>query len=141
MKRISVLTLALLVTALGTFVTVEAGEVKTEQKLENFQLSQKSAPDNTGKNQRDSKLGRPTSQNQSNQKKDVDITRELRRAIMETKGLSIDAQNVKIITQKGKVTLRGPVESENEKNLIDDLVKNCGSVASYVNQLEVKKNN
>ncbi len=139
MKKISLLTLAVLASA-STALTPAMAEdsAKSEQK---FEESQQKAPDNTGKNTRDKKLGKPTAQNQSNQKKDVEITRELRRSIMEAKGLSVDAQNVKIITQKGKVTLRGPVESESEKMMIDDLVKNCGSVASYTNQLEVKKNN
>ncbi len=139
MEKISLLALAVLAGSFATGSAALAEEtVKSEQK---FEESQQKAPDNTSKNTRDKKLGKPTAQNQSNQKKDVEITRELRRSIMEAKGLSVDAQNVKIITQKGKVTLRGPVESESEKKLIEDLVKSCGSVASYTNQLEVKKNN
>ena len=34
---------------------------------------------------------------------------------MAEKSLSTDAHNVKIISQDGKVTLRGPVRSEDEK--------------------------
>jgi hyperosmotically inducible protein len=60
---------------------------------------------------------------------------------MATKGLSVDAQNVKIITKNGVVTLRGPVNDDSEKSLIDGLVKNCGAVQSYTDQLEVKGHN
>lgn len=112
--------------------------VKAEQK---FEVSQEKAPNNSSKNARDEKLGKATAQNQSPQKKDVEITRELRKAIMATSGMSVDGQNVKIITRKGIVTLRGPVSSESEKNVIGDLVKNCSSVVSFTNQLEIKGRN
>ena len=39
-------------------------------------------------------------------------------AIHEDKSLSTYAHNIKIITQDGKVTLKGPVRSEDEKNNI-----------------------
>ncbi|MDP3510344.1 MAG: BON domain-containing protein [Candidatus Melainabacteria bacterium] len=123
-----------------TAVTAALAEdaVKAEQK---FEESQEKAPNNSSKNARDEKLGKATAQNQSPQKKDVEITRELRKAIMATNGMSVDGQNVKIITRKGIVTLRGPVSSESEKNVIGDLVKNCSSVVSFTNQLEIKGRN
>jgi hyperosmotically inducible protein len=139
MKKITLMAIAAI--AAGTFAgqAVFAEDAVKEQS--SFEKSQEKAPDNTSKNKRDDKSGKPTAQNQSNRKKDVEITTELRKSIMETKGLSVNAQNVKIITRKGVVTLRGPVDSESEKNTIDDIVKNCGSVASFTNQLEVKGKN
>jgi hyperosmotically inducible protein len=44
------------------------------------------------------------------------ITQKIRKAIHHDKDLSIYAHNIKIITQDGKVTLRGPVRSEDEKS-------------------------
>ena len=139
LKNVSLVAAALLVASCASTVSVLAEDaVKAEEK---FEQSQEKAPNNTSKNTRDEKLGKVTPENQSAQKKDVEITRDLRKAIMDTNGMSVDGQNVKIITRKGVVTLRGPVSSENEKNLIGDLVKNCPSVASFTNQLEVKGQN
>ncbi|CAN5562874.1 hypothetical protein BH11CYA1_BH11CYA1_49210 [soil metagenome] len=139
LKNVSLATVALLAAVCMNAVAVHAEDAaKSERK---FEESQEKAPNNTSKNTRDQKLGKVTPQDQSAQKKDVDITRDLRKAIMDTKGMSVDGQNVKIITRKGVVTLRGPVSSESEKNLIGDLVKNCPSVASFTNQLEVKGQN
>ena len=129
---------ALAVNAAAVAVAGAEDAVKSEQK---FEESQERAPNNSSKNVRDEKLGKATAQNQSLQKKDVEITRELRKAIMATKGMSIDGQNVKIITRKGVVVLRGPVASESEKNVIGDLAKNCSSVVSFTNQLEIKGRN
>lgn len=132
---------ALAVVACSTGMALQANAEDAVKEQQKFEQSQEKAPDNTSKNKRDDKTGKPTAQNQSNRKKDVEITTELRKSIMETKGLSVNAQNVKIITRKGVVTLRGPVDNESEKNTIDDIVKNCGSVASFTNQLEVKGKN
>lgn len=138
-RNAGLVAIAVLASSFASSSAVFAEDAAKEQQK--FEQSQEKAPNNTSKNTRDDKLGKVTAENQSNKKKDVDITRELRKAIMDTKGMSVDGQNVKIITRKGVVTLRGPVSSETEKNLIGDLVKNCPSVASYTNQLEIKGQN
>lgn len=112
-----------------------------ETQQEKLDKSQQTAPDNTSKNRRDKVCDNMTAERTSNCKGDVNITRELRKSIMATKGLSVNAQNVKIITKKGVVTLRGPVNNDNEKSVIDSLVKNCPAVQSYTDQLEVKGHN
>ncbi len=141
-KKIGLVAIAALAATVTGFTGVAAvfaeDAAKAEQK---FAASQEKAPNNSSKNTRDKELGKVTAQGQSAQKRDVDITRELRKAIMATKGMSLDGQNVKIITRKGVVTLRGPVSSETEKNLIGDLAKSCPSVSSFTNQLEVKGQN
>ncbi len=53
--------------------------------------------------------------------------------------LSFDAKNVKIITQGGKVTLRGPVKRDAEKSSIEAKAKAVSGVTSVDDQLEVKK--
>ena len=70
--------------------------------------------DNSGKNVRD-RNNAPTPGDQSNSKSDIAITQEVRKAVMADKALSTNAHNVKIITQNGVVTLRGPVKSPEEK--------------------------
>lgn len=93
--------------------------------------------DNTARNVRDRSGYNPTAQNQSNEKPFVKTTAKLRREIMRTKGLSVDARNVKIIDENGCVTLRGPVENEQEKSTINDLAhKCCGD--NVKNELDVK---
>jgi osmotically-inducible protein OsmY len=70
---------------------------------------------------------------------DRDITAAVRRAVVGDKALSFTAKNVKIITVGGKVTLRGPVKSDDEKSSIEAKAKATTGVASVDNQLEVKK--
>jgi osmotically-inducible protein OsmY len=47
------------------------------------------------------------------------ITQKIRKAIHEDSTLSTYAHNIKIITPDGKVTLRGPVWSEDDKSNIE----------------------
>jgi osmotically-inducible protein OsmY len=76
------------------------------------QESGQSQPDNTKQNRDQSA---PTADQQKNNDGDRVITQKIRKSIMAEKSLSAYAHNVKIITQDGKVTLRGPVRSEDEK--------------------------
>ncbi len=92
--------------------------------------------DNTKKNSKAYSDGKPTAQNQSNEKSSVERSAELRKAIMKKKGLSVNAQNVKLIDENGKMTLRGPVDSAKEKSIIESLAKNCYG-RDYVSELEV----
>lgn len=76
--------------------------------------AQQTPPDNTKKNQNPDM----TAGQQKNNSSDMQITRRIRRLIMNDKNLSTYAQNVKIITRNGHVTLRGPVDSQKEKEVI-----------------------
>jgi len=108
------------------------------ESVEKFEKSQAKAPNNTSKNKRDKTLGKPTAQDQSNTKSDTNITIALRKAILAQKGMSVDAQNVKIITENGILYLRGPVANANEKDLIGNLAKTSCGARAITNQLEVK---
>jgi osmotically-inducible protein OsmY len=77
------------------------------------------AADNTGVNKRDRDSTNPTADQQKNDKSDLDLTAEIRRAIVKDKSLSTNAHNVKIIVKDGDVTLRGPVASREEKVTIE----------------------
>jgi hyperosmotically inducible protein len=50
----------------------------------------------------------------------------------------VNAQNVKIITVNGRVTLRGPVNNEDEKRQIADIASKATSPTSVDNQLQVE---
>jgi hyperosmotically inducible periplasmic protein len=95
--------------------------------------------DNTAKNERDRNGNNKTPLDQSNKPEDIKITQDIRKAVVADDGLSMTAKNVKIITTAdGKVTLRGPVNSDEEKMKIAAHAKKNAGNATVVNQLEVK---
>jgi hyperosmotically inducible periplasmic protein len=49
---------------------------------------------------------------------DRTLTQKIRKSVMADKSLSTYAHNVKIISQDGMVTLKGPVRSDDEKKTI-----------------------
>lgn len=51
----------------------------------------------------------------------------------------MNAQNVKIITQNGKVTLRGPVATAEEKKRIEDIAQEIESAGNVDSQLEIEQ--
>jgi hyperosmotically inducible protein len=95
------------------------------------------AVDNTAQNVRDRDTNSVTPLDQGNSQADTDVTREIRKQIMAANGLSVDAQNVKVITVNGKVTLRGPVANEQEKQTIADIAAKAAPGANVDNQLQV----
>ena len=80
-------------------------------------FAQQTPPDNTRVNKQ--KASQPTADQQSNDKTDVAITQKIRQAITDDKDLSTYAHNIKIVTQRGQVTLRGPVRTTNDKKQIE----------------------
>lgn len=95
-------------------------------------------PDNTARNKRDRDAGTLTPLDQGNSKTDTDTTAQIRRGIMDHETLSVNAKNVKIITNEGRVTLRGPVNSEEEKRAIGEIANRIATAKQTDNQLEVK---
>ena len=93
-------------------------------------------PDNTGKNKAHAK----TAEQQSESTSDRMLTKKIRQSIMADKSLSTDAHNVKIITQNGMVTLKGPVKSDEEKTAIASKAADvAGGQDKVTNQLTVKQ--
>ncbi|MBC8127924.1 MAG: DUF4142 domain-containing protein [Gloeobacteraceae cyanobacterium ES-bin-144] len=95
-------------------------------------------PDNTARNTRDRDENSVTPLDQGNSKADIDTTAQIRRTIIDRKELSINAHNVKIITNEGKVTLRGPVDSADEKRIIGEIANGVAASKRTVNQIEVR---
>jgi osmotically-inducible protein OsmY len=98
------------------------------------QDSQQTPPDNTKQNKDQTN---PTADQQKMNPADRAITQKIRKAIHEDATLSTYAHNVKIITQDGKVTLRGPVRSEDEKSNIEAKAVAVAGQSNVTNQLEV----
>jgi hypothetical protein len=96
-------------------------------------------PDNTGVNERDRSSAALTPTDQRENKTDLEITQQIRKAVMADGSLSFTAKNVKIITAGGKVTLRGPVKTDAERSAIDAAARQVAGATSVDNQLEVKK--
>jgi osmotically-inducible protein OsmY len=94
--------------------------------------------DNTALNKRDRDATAKTPMDQKENKKDIDISADIRKRVVDTK-MSVNAHNVKIITQDGKVTLRGPVKSDEEKKQIEDIASAVAGKDNVNSQLEVEK--
>ena len=77
---------------------------------------------NTGVNVRDRDSTTKTPLDQNENKADIAITADIRKKVVETE-MSLNAQNVKIITQDGKVTLRVPVKTAAEKTRIEEIAR------------------
>ena len=77
---------------------------------------------------------------QGNSKADVATTAQIRKEINAGKSMSVNAKNVKIITKDGQVTLRGAVNSAEEKRLIGEIADRIAQAVNVSNQLEVKIN-
>lgn len=78
-----------------------------------------------------------TAQDQSNAKPDVETTRMIRREITKTKGMSTNARNVKIITASGIVTLKGNVQSADEKAKVEAIAKKNAGSNTVKSELEI----
>ena len=98
-----------------------------------------SQADNTERNLREGNPQTPTPPDQSNRPSDLEITAQIRKGIMDAPNLSVNARNVKIITQEGRVTLRGPVETPEEKQLIGEIANRVARPEQVTNELDVKR--
>jgi hyperosmotically inducible protein len=100
--------------------------------------NEKAKPDNTKTNERDRSSETQTSGDQSNSSADLKITQAIRQALMKDDGLSTTAKNIKVITANGQVTLRGPVNTAQEKAKIAQIAKSAAGGAKIADQLEIK---
>jgi len=98
-----------------------------------------SQPDNTKVNQRDRNPGAVTADQQKETAADRELTAKIRKAVVADKSLSTYAHNVKIVSQGGTVTLKGPVRSDAEvQTIVAKATELAGSSYKVVNQLDVK---
>jgi osmotically-inducible protein OsmY len=89
-------------------------------------------------NKRDRSKSEPTADQGKNNAADRDLMQKIRQAIMDDKSLSTYGHNVKVIAQNGKVTLKGPVHSEEEKQSIEQKATEVAGAGNVVNKITVK---
>jgi osmotically-inducible protein OsmY len=113
------------------------GTVRAEQNSAVY-LAADSTLENTEINARDKDNSTLTPEDQKETEGDIKITAAIRQAVVKNESLSVNAQNVKIITRNGVVTLRGPVKNEAEKIKLQDIAKQTPGVLQVNNNLEFK---
>ena len=96
--------------------------------------------DDTGRNVRDRDERTKTPMDQGGSEGDRTITAEIRKQITDNDALSTNAKNVKVITQDGVVTLRGPVKNAQEKTTVAGIARKAAGVKRVDDQLEVERN-
>ena len=96
------------------------------------------ASDNTKVNKRDRNKAEPTADQGKNNVSDRDIMQKIRKAVVDDKSLSTYAHNVKIVAENGKVTLKGPVRSEEEKKAIESKAVEVAGAGNVTNELTIK---
>jgi len=127
--------------ALGVAVAVggATAALATDPATKSSDKAAQSAPDNSGRNARDAGGNTVTPMDQGNNEQDLKVTQQIRREVVSDDNLSTKAHNVKIVTNNGVVTLRGPVESEAEKDRIASVAKKIAGDGKVKDQLEVAR--
>jgi osmotically-inducible protein OsmY len=100
-------------------------------------IAAQTLPDNTKVNTRDRAEGAVTAHQQKENRGDRDLTQKIRRSLMRDKALSTYAHNVKIVSQGGQVTLKGPVRSTQEKQDVEAKAIEVAGAGHVVNEISV----
>ena len=79
----------------------------------------------------------PSADDQKMNPTDRAIVQKIRKSIHEDKSLSTYAHNIKVIVQDSKVTLRGPVRSDDEKANLEAKAVAVAGQGNVTNQLEI----
>ena len=98
---------------------------------------QGASPDNTKMNAQDRDKS-PTADQQEENRSDREITQQIRQSLMNDKSLSTYGHNVKVITQNGQVTLKGPVRSNDEKKAIEAKATEVAGENKVTSELNIK---
>jgi|SRR5690242_9360519 hyperosmotically inducible periplasmic protein len=92
------------------------------------------APDNTRVN----KQTAPTADQATNAKTDRELMQQIRKSLVDDKSLSTYAHNVKVIASHGKVTLKGPVNSEEEKRAVEKKAEEVAGAENVTSEITIK---
>jgi hyperosmotically inducible protein len=105
--------------------------------LMSYSANSATSTDNTKVNKPDQAKESITANQQSFSTNDTNITRRIRQDIMKQENLSTYAQNIKIVTVNGKVTLKGPVRTEKEQSSILDYARSIAGASNVTNEMSV----
>jgi hyperosmotically inducible protein len=100
-------------------------------------FAQEARPDNTGVNKRDRQSSEVTADQQKNNRSDIELTRQIRKALVADKSLSTYARNIKVIAQDGRVTLKGPVATAEEKVIVEEKAAEVAGQQNVVSEVSV----
>ena len=126
---------SILILLFAAFTVVGCSKDRADTKV-----AQTTAPDNSGTNVRDRNDQTKTAGDQSESEADRTISQNIRQSLTSDDSLSTNGKNVKVITIDGKVTLRGPVKSDQEKAAIAAKAQQVAGVKNVDNQLEIATN-
>jgi osmotically-inducible protein OsmY len=115
---------------LGGAALLASGQVRAAQNHD---------ADNTAVNKQDRDASKPTADQANNNMSDRDMMRHIRQDIVRDKSLSTYGHNVKVVAKNGKVTLRGPVNSEEEKHSIEEHARKYAGDGNVTNDITVKE--
>lgn len=96
--------------------------------------------ENTKQNARDKNNMTLTPMDQGESEADIRITAEIRKAIVNDKSLSVNAENIKVIAKNGQVTLRGPVKTLAERAKLVEVAKKVAGNLNVVDELDIESN-
>ncbi|HEY1946634.1 MAG TPA: BON domain-containing protein [Bryobacteraceae bacterium] len=100
------------------------------------QAVQARQPDNSAANKQD--RNSPTADQAKNNMSDREMMKNIRRDVVKDKSISTYGHNVKIIADHGKITLKGPVHSDDEKKAIEEHARKYAGDGNVDNQISVK---
>jgi hyperosmotically inducible periplasmic protein len=121
-----------------SFQSVVCGLVLSGALLVPSTLPAGQNPDNSAANKQDRNTTQPTADQAKNTPSDREMMQRIRRDIVDDKSLSTYAHNVKIVAKNGKVTLRGPVHSDDEKRTIEEYARKVAGEGNVTSELTVK---
>ena len=90
-------------------------------------------------NKGDASKDATTADQQKMNPNDREMSRKIRAEIMKDKSLSTYAHNVKVITQDGKVTLKGPVRSQDEKTNVETKASAIAGDGNVTSEIEIAR--
>jgi len=121
----------------GDTTAVAATDTSTTVETKKVPVNAPPAADNSAVNERDKTGATKTPIDQNENQKDIQITADIRKQVVDQADFSVSARNVKIITADGKVTLRGPVTTEKERDVIVKIAEEVAGKSNVDSQLEI----
>jgi hyperosmotically inducible periplasmic protein len=82
--------------------------------------------------------GEPSADQSKNNLSDRELTKRIRKSLVDDKSLSTYAHNVKVIAQNGQVTLRGPVRSDDEKKSVEEKAAEIAGAGNVNSEVTIK---